>query len=273
MRFNLAKEITVSLLIVVIALITILSGQRLNVPSRISVEGFNVQAYEYSISFNHDRNPSNFYKISPYDDALYVKNANNEGELEKAAFADEKITNLFLVRGKQWRFENIWYRLQTILGNPLVRFESEGRYQVVYEASVNDQVIVIEKEVRGVQKPIIGYIHALGFSNEDVVFDSNGTAFTRTNDQELLSLLKLSADTSVETSRETVQELAYVAIYSQDTNRVLIMYTKPGEIVTVDRQYNLIEKLQSISTIENGTVKVQQEIHIMNIEQLHTIER
>ncbi|NTV30916.1 hypothetical protein HGA91_02995 [candidate division WWE3 bacterium] len=268
MRYKLWVQILLISLIITIGIIVIISGQRLNVPSRLSVDGFNVQAYEYSISLNHDRNPSIYYKVSPYDDALVLADETNSTRIEKLAFANEDITNIYIKRASQWRLDTIWYRIRSIAGTPIVRYASDQRNYVEYDAQSTNNEIIITKTIQNMSDKASGYVNTLGFTSEDIVFDSNGIVYTQLTNVDLLKKLGLKSDPQIAENLRTLSGIRYIAIYNESSKRALLMDVINTNVVTIDRQYNLIGSLETFEYPIQKELNVNQHIKILTLEQL-----
>ena len=257
-RLNISS-VAAPILVILLAFACLVSVNTYDVPLSATVANVIARSYEFSISFNHSEVSGDFYKVSPYDDALLI---GEPSIIEKTAFSDEAVHNYFVSSPKWWQLDRMWLRFYTLLGNSSVRFQWRGRYAVNYQAIPGSREFTINKTIKGVSEPTNGYIHAFGFASDDIVFDSNHKAYTQIYNLPLLNQLGLTPADDVKSPEVAVSGIEYIALWNPSAKRALVLPAGNDKTLTINRTYSIIEQTEMFSKPSLGTVYVQQRIQV-----------
>lgn len=225
----------------------------INIPwPKIFVDQFVTQPVNYSIAISNLQNPSDFYKVSPFDDVIIF----SDGTRQKVLPADNSLTNEYLKNssGLLKRIELVW---QEILRKPQVKFIQQENFndlQIVYQVTKNQNVdaILVNKQIRNLPQKATGFIDAFGFTKDDFVIDSKGTLYTRPDEigtlQKIIELAQTNSNFSKKLQvqkfnqdRVKIQGISFLQIINPRAAGKIVIRVQSEQKVTLDLNYRLIE--------------------------------
>lgn len=227
---------------------------------KIFINQFVIQPANYSIAISNLQNPNDFYKISPFDDAIVYSGRTKQ----KVLPADTTLTNEYL-EGSSNLVKKIGFIWQEILRKPQVEFtqvQNPNGLQIIYELTKSQSLdaVLVNKQIRNLPQEAGGFVDAFGFTKNDFVMDSNGVLYTRQDEIKTLQKILHFRDDRIKNvavqnfnnkDRINVSGVSFFEIINPLATGKIIIKVQPEQKVTLDLNYRLIEietRLGSVQT-------------------------